>query len=780
MTRAYQKKLSSHGIAVAVIAALSIITYLNCFSNQFVYDDTSTIADTYFIKDWKNFPSLFTHDYFKYSGELTYRPIVTLSYFIDYSLWHLNPAGYHIVNVLLHTINTILTYLFVLLLCRSFSTDTYPGKTPTKANLRFHTEIAALTSIFFAIHPIVSEVVNLVSYREDLLATAFLIASFFFFLRYRKKATAPFCIITLLAYFLALFSKESAIVLPALVFFFELIFSPYTETCTITATPLKAALDIIRRPFFLGYIGISIVYLVIRFLVLHNPGEKIAYPEGSFLINMLTVAKVLGRYLANIFMPFGLNADYHVLFIKTPLSRSFLIPFFAFLSTVIIAIRLKANITFPLSNNKGNRTLFREKYAILIFSILWFFISILPVMNIIPLANIMADRYLYFPILGFCLFISTALTSLKTGIKYPLIILLIIFYCSLTVNRNNIWRDEFTLWHKSSQSPLCSFTTYNNLGTQYNKKGYPDAALTFYQKAIQKAREAGFTHYSTVYYNIGNVFEKKELNQQAVSAYKKAIQIQPDYKQAHNNLGKVYFILEQYENALAEYNNAIMIDPDFAYAYNNVGVLYNKLGRQNDAIQAYQKALSLDPQYGDAYYNLGNVYEAKKQYDLALEAYKTATGFNPTQVYVHNNLGAIYEKKGMLENAEEEYFYVIEHDPKYPYSYNNLGVCLIKKGDMHAALVQFQKAAELLPNQPDFHFNIGYTYLQTDDLVNAMKAFETALKIAPSHTEALYCMGTIYHRQGDTETAAKIWQKVVALNPNHGGAKKYLETLSHK
>lgn len=864
MNKPSQNRIHLHTTAISIIVVLSIITYLNCIPNQFVYDDTSTIVENQLIKDWKNFFTLLNHDYFKYSGELTYRPIVTLSYFIDYSLWRLNPMGYHIVNMVLHTINVALIYILMLLLFRQ-----YGKRTSSHVDQIYPVKIAVLTCLFFTVHPIVSEVVNVISYREDLFAMIFLIASFIFFLLCKKKGTIesnnPFFhnpfqdtgkttsalpgheahkqlptksffkstvslyIGALITYFFALLSKESAVVLPVLIFLSELLCNTQMQgkpadsingigqeinPCSggliskFLYVYLKRGFHICRAipgamsfSFFGGYIGVTVVYLIIRFLIFHNPQEKIVYPEGSFYINLLTITKVLGRYLTHIFLPLHLNADYHVLYLKTFRTPSFLIPFFLLISLIIIAVQLgkKAIFGYFCSSRyeiftRGNEGTFippsnkdrisdnatPRKYTIMVFAILWFFVSILPVMNIIPLANIMADRYLYLPILGLCLFISTALVHLRMAIQYPVIILFILFSLILTVARNGIWRDEFTLWHKSSQSPWCSFTTYNNLGTQYNKKGYPDMALQCYQKSLQKANEVGFTRYATVYYNIGNAYEKKGLLQQAVSAYKNAILIKPDYTQARNNLGKVYFTLGQHEDAFIEFNNTITIDPDFAYAYNNLGVLYNKLGKKDDALAAYKKALSLDPQYGDAYYNLGNIYEAKAQYDLALEAYQTAIKFDPTQVYVHNNLGTIYDKKGLVEDAIREYKHAIRLDPTYPYSYNNLGASLIKKGDMDGALIEFQKAVNLLPDQPDFHFNLGYMYLQKGNLDSALRELEIARKIAPNHAEALFSIGTIYYKQGDKERAKDTWQSVLRINPNHVKARKCLEMFMDK
>ena len=141
--------------AVLGLIILSFAAYLNALSNTFVFDDVYVISGNYFIRDWQNIFGLFTSKYFAASGELSYRPVVTLSYFVDYSLWHLNPMGYHLTNIVLHTLNSVLLFFFVQLMVKN-------------------TPVAFLASLFFICHPVLSEAVNAVSYREDILAAAFL------------------------------------------------------------------------------------------------------------------------------------------------------------------------------------------------------------------------------------------------------------------------------------------------------------------------------------------------------------------------------------------------------------------------------------------------------------------------------------------------------------------------------------------------------------------------------------------------------------------------------
>src|SRR3989304_5419611 len=150
--------------AVLGVIILSFAAYLDTLFNTFVFDDVCVISGNYFIRDLKNFWGLFTSKYFAASGELSYRPVVTLSYFVDYSLWHLNPLGDHLTNIALHTLNSTILFFLVQRMVRN-------------------TPVAFLASLFFICHPVLSEVVNAISYREDLLAATFFITAFILYIK---------------------------------------------------------------------------------------------------------------------------------------------------------------------------------------------------------------------------------------------------------------------------------------------------------------------------------------------------------------------------------------------------------------------------------------------------------------------------------------------------------------------------------------------------------------------------------------------------------------------
>ena len=104
---------------ILLIIVLGFIVYSNSLSNPFTYDDMYNIVDNSFIKDLKNIKDLFTTKYFVLAQESSYRPVVTLSYFINYSLCKLNVIGWHIVNVLFHVVNGVVIYLLICLITKN-------------------------------------------------------------------------------------------------------------------------------------------------------------------------------------------------------------------------------------------------------------------------------------------------------------------------------------------------------------------------------------------------------------------------------------------------------------------------------------------------------------------------------------------------------------------------------------------------------------------------------------------------------------------------------------
>lgn len=600
-----ESKITKHlhlSILIFVIVCLSQFVYLNSLSNQFVYDDEFTIVTNYFVKTWNNFPLLFNSDYFKLSGELSYRPVVTLSYFIDYTLWKLNPFGFHLTNTLLHTLNSVLLFF---LLKRIFNCQT----------------TSFLTALIFSCHPVLTEAVNAVSYREDLLAATFFIAAFLLYVKTSRdeRSFSPAYFASVACYLLGVFSKEMAITLPLLIFLYDLIF-----------TKAQNLSNKLTR-YYAGYILTAVFYLSMRFVVLHNPVEShVSYPEGSIFINFLTMSKVLASYMKLFFVPVTLCADYVIPYSTSLFDTSFILSLLLLVAVIVITYRL----------------FFSSK--ILFFSVVWFFVSLLPVLNIVPIENIMAERYLCLPIIGFCMVTGNLMGRSQIKISYfnkyitsvTLLVLVLAIFSFKTMKQNMVWKDQTVLWTNTARIFPDSFRAHNNLGNIYRNTGRLDEAIVELQHALSL-----YNDYIDAHNNLGVTYRKKGMLKEALQEYQRALQINPHYPYAHNNLGVLYAKSNYLDLAITEFNNAVANKPDYADAYNNLGATYIRKGLYDKAIQECLKAVKYNNRYIDAYYNLGTAYFNNRQPDQALEITKLVLSIDPNHRDAHELLNMIVEQK---------------------------------------------------------------------------------------------------------------------------------------
>lgn len=634
-------------------SSLSILIYLNCLQHSFVYDDESTVIYNYFIRDWSNLPKLFTAQYFARSAELTYRPVVTLSYFIDYTIWHLDPLGYHLSNILLHVANSTLFFVFALQVLKKRTT-------------------ALISALFFSSYPLFSEAVNAVGFREDLLAFLFFLLAFILYLKNDAKNLAEsgqrgyvfYYVLSLLSYGLSLFSKEMAITFPIAIVLYDFIFR-------------GLSIKILR--YYAGYLFVTLFYIIIRFVVLYNPQEsRIPYPHEGLFARFFTLISMLAYYVKMLFIPVPLNADYVVPLSLSPIT----IPFWLslLLLTAIGSITLR----------------FRHRQKHVYFFILWFFVTLIPVMNIIPLGNIMAERYLYLPGAGFCAAIACLMSNglipqysfEKTTIIHPPLanersekfppcpgsssqktliafIFLFVFILTgnayLTLSRNRDWKDGLQLWSKTTRISPNSLRAHINLGNAYLKEGFNAAAL---------------------------------------AEYKTAWAINPVDADVYNNLGVYYNTIGLLDEAIQNYQKCLTIRPTDAKAHNNVGVVLTRQKRFDDAIQAFQQALSINPFYPDAHNNLGIAYYRKGSLDEAKREFTSAIRLEPNHAEAHNDLGILYNDLDRCDDAIREFETAIRIKPHYANAHLNLGAVIFKqRKDKEKTLLHLEESLKLDPQQ---------------------------------------------------------------------------------
>ncbi len=541
---------------IGLIILINLICYGNTLFNGFVYDDRFVILNSSLITSFNNLPFLFTKSYFLKTVELSYRPVVTLSYFIDYFFWGKSPFGYHLSNFLIHTLNAIILFLILtklIMLTKNISNSKWEGS---------NYSIILIPTLFFAIHPVTTEAVNVISYREDLLATLFILLSILFSIFYFHKRNVLMLILPTLSFLLALFSKEIAIIFPLLILIiiiFKLV--KRNETADI-------------KDFFLliPFVIVLTFYLWIRFKLMAPVVKSSNLYQFGIEEKILNFFYLFTHHLRVLLLPIFLRADY----VFIPASR---FPMVLNIINIIVFL-LYLFLTFY----------FLRKNKIIAFGLLWILFGFFSVSNIIPLINPIADRYLYFSSIGLCLIVlgiskslfckeeysseqntnnnqnsinkqkedSSQKVNLPQTLFYLLSILILLCYAYSTVNRNVVWGDEKILWESNLRLEPNSIKAYNGLAIVAQKEGNIDKAIEYLKSGLMiKDDDIKMLN------NLGVMYMKKGDYSSAIEKFKKVLDLNSRHSSTHYNLFRCYLNQESVDIDKAKYH--LRKAKDFGY-----------------------------------------------------------------------------------------------------------------------------------------------------------------------------------------------------------------------
>lgn len=573
-------------IALSSIVLVSLISYINIFNNEFVWDDHVFILDNPDARSLSSTPSFFAKDM-----EGLYRPVRSAYYALIYSFAGKNEFWYHFNSLFLHTVISILVFFII-------------------DNILNNNSISMVSALIFASHPIHTERVANITGGFDLLGIFFMLLSFYFYIKFSKGNGKKYFWFSLILFLIAVFSSEEALTLPLLIALYEFCF--HKEKIN-DLNSMKKYLIKNNLPYF----AIALFYAAIRFFALGIKGRIEGYLAGSFYLTMLTMLKAYAYYIYLLVFPVNLTV-YHEIKAAASLLE---------LKVIISALILLAIIFFAVKNYKNK---------ILFFSVFWFFIALLPFSNILPLQTFVAERYLYVPSIGFSLLASYLLVSIFNydfkNVKNNrilgycivfLIVLLLIFYAGKTIERNHDWKDDLTLWSKTVETSPGSSRAHDNLGFTYERMGKTKEALQEFEKAVRLQPD----NYDAMA-NLGVAYAKLGMHNESLAALKKSIEIKKDHK-AYDKLGLVYAQLALDEEAINQFKEAIKINPRHAKAHNDLATAYGKIGKLDLALQHFNEAIRIDKDYADAHYNLGVLLEFLGEKEKAMEEFRVAARLEP-------------------------------------------------------------------------------------------------------------------------------------------------------
>jgi len=696
-------------VSIALIAILGVIAYGNSLDGKFILDDSHNVEDNPLIRSWSNLPKVFNINIRMDTGEKRrfYRPLQSVTYMIDYSLWGLNVRGYHVVNVLLHILVVLAIYWLI--------------------NILFRDKLLSLlTSILFIVHPIHTETVAYISDRSELLVALFVLLCFIFYIKQFNSKRISIYILMLVSFVLALASKENSLILPALLLLYHYTFKKK-----------------IKLNAFIPLLLIVLVYIVLRLEGLKSTASKISSATTVFQrIPGFFVA--ITNYIRVLLLPFNLHMGYG--------KKVFNFTHPQAIAGIILTILL---LLYAIKVKKSKGVVF--------FSIAWFFLALLPVSNLYPIAFYMADHFLYLPSIGFFLLLATGLSYLCKIKKLRVfgiifILSLLTFYSCLTIRQNEYWRDPLAFYQRTLSYDPDSAWVLNNLGNAYNDAGDKEEAIELYNKAIENDPA-----HIEAYNNLADLYYELDRKEEAVELYKKAIEIEPDDVEAYNNLGSAYYSMGKAEEAIELYKKAIEIAPDNAEAYNNLGATYYDMGKLKEAIELYKKAIEKNPYYVGAYSNLGVIYYGRGNKEEAIALYRKAIKIDPKIVEAYNNLANAYNDAGNKKEAIELHKKAIEINPDYQDSYYNLGVVYESMGKDQEAIELYQKAIEIDPNYAKAYNNLGSLYYQRGSEDEAVELYKKAIEADPDYARAYDNLSVVYFHQKQYKLAIEYSEKAKEL-----------------
>ncbi len=712
--------------------------------------------DSYYTTANKHVQSGFTLKSLRWAFSTTlgefWFPLTWLSLMLDHQLYGLNAGGYHITNLLLHILSTLMLFwLFH----------------------RMTGEIwkSAFVAFLFAVHPLHVETVVWIAKRKDVLSAFFWMLTLCFYVYYTEKPMIKRYLLVLFSFVCALMSKPMAVTLPVIMILLD--YWPIkrfeSKQENIVLWQLKE-----KFPFFVLSAVISIITLCAR----HNPTAKaIPFPLGDRLAN---APVSFMTYLEKMFWPHDLAVFY-------PFPEH--LPVWQVLGSSILVLLITIAVLIAA-----------KRLPYLFIGWMWYAVTLLPVLGIVEASKrAMSDNYTYLPLIGISIMSAWGISFLfpnkkmRKKILWPAGMAIIVILSVLSRQQCSLWRNNMALWNHTLQVTENNYLAHNNRGFTYAMLGQYKRALEDFNKAVRLKPD-----YPEALVNRAQAYLELGQYAQALKDCNKVIRLMPHNENAFNIRGNIYATLGQYQLAIKDYNRAISLNPDYANAYYNRGLLYaHKLGnnklalkdfneaarlepdiveanvvkekafakpsQQKNAIKDFNKGIHLKPDDAKAFYNRGNAYHNAKQYQMAINAYSKGIHLKPDDAKAYYNRGNSYYKMGQYQRAIDDYYESIRLKKDNAEAYYNLGNAYVKLNQYQYAIEHYNKAINLDPDYVKAYHNRGVVYNKIDRHRPAIQDYNEAIRRNPNYTQAYTNRALLFFKTGDKTSGCRDAKKACDL-----------------
>jgi len=690
-----------------LLFAFALLLYLRTVGFDFVVDDNLLILSNPYVRSAHYLKEIFTQGMWSFrgtEGQLSfYRPLVLLTLLGERILFGLRPAAFHLVNVILNALVVVLVYRMGRRLWSS-------GKGPVWA------------ALLFAAHPLHAENVSPVFGIGDLECAVFMLLAMLVYThpldpqgrlpRGRAWAAAALFLMAVLA-------KELALGLPVLFAFFE-------HFCR---SDVRAG-SVERLARYAPTLLLAGAYLVLRVTIFHGFTGTSPRSDLGMGAVVLSGFGLLGEYLHKLVWPNPLT-----IFQNFHAPQTWREPL-VLLGGLGVALSAAAFIGL------WNRA------RVLSFAILWFFLTLGPVLNVRWLAaSAYAERYLYLPSAAICWLLGEGLARLtcprfsprvRCLLAYVLPSVLVAMASGRTLARLPDWKSNYAL-------------------------------------ALATVREAPDA--APYYVYLGNAHRARGQRNRARQEYVTALALGPYLCDAYVNLAGVFMEDHHVEGARTLLRRAAAATPHCADLYCAWGRIELGQGQRALAGQLFEQASKLNPDHREALNDLGLLHFEEGEINLAKSLLERAVRADPAFANAHNNLGSVYARLGDHVRAEQEFRRAIRLDPTNPLPYLSLAGLYEGRGDFAAALETYLAILRVRPDSANAQFRFGVLALKLGLVGEAQRALERTTEIQAGSALAHAQLGLAYLAAGNRRDARRMLEKAVALDPSDDTAHAALQKL---
>ncbi|MFA5321255.1 MAG: tetratricopeptide repeat protein [Smithella sp.] len=480
----------NHRIRI-IYVVLTIIT-LAVFWQVNQYDFINFDDDVY-VTDSSHLRSGITPDELRWALTTTYaefwHPLTWLSLMFDYQLFGLNAAGYHLTNLILHILSTLLLFWLF--------------NRMTGAVWK-----SAFVAAFFALHPLHVESVAWIAERKDVLSAFFWMMTLCLYVYYVEKPDIKRYLLVFCGFVLALMSKPMVVTLPVIMILLDY-------------WPLNR-FESQKRNFLLWQLKEKIPFFILSavFSIITIYAQRTLFVKSFSLGSRFANAPVaFATYMEKTFWPYGMAVFY-------PFSDK--LPLWQVTGSTLLIIVISIAII-----------ILWKRLPYLFVGWLWYAITLLPVIGIIrSTAHSMHDNYTYLPSMGLAIMLAWGVPLLfkientRKKILFPVALAFIIVMSALTWKQCGYWKNSVALWNHALQVTKDNYMAYNGRGAAYGEIHQYQQAFEDFNQSIRLK-----PNYAYGYYNRGTICNKLGKYQQAIDDYNRAIRLKPDYAYAYNNRG---------------------------------------------------------------------------------------------------------------------------------------------------------------------------------------------------------------------------------------------------